>query len=59
MIYSNPEDYATLLISLMNISETVKWTLVSVEYPMLGLAIVFALLARFTSLLERFSESRQ
>jgi hypothetical protein len=59
LIYSNPEDYATLLITLMNVSETVKWTLVSVEYPMLGFAIVLALLARFTPLLKRFSEDLQ
>jgi len=40
----------------MNTAETVKWTLVNVEYPTLGLAIVLALLIRFTSLFERLSE---
>ncbi|SIR91392.1 hypothetical protein SAMN05421858_4483 [Haladaptatus litoreus] len=56
LIYTNPEDYATVLISLMNASETVKWTLVRVEYPMLGLAIVLVLLIRFTSLFDGHSE---
>jgi len=56
LIYTNPEDYATVLITLMNISEMVKWTLVNVEYPTLGLAIVLALLVRFTSLFDRPSE---
>ena len=45
LIYTNPEDYATILISLMNSSETLKWTLVRIEYPTLGLAIVLALLS--------------
>ena len=56
LIYTNPEDYATILITLMNISETVKWTLVNVEYPTLGLAIVLALLIRFTPLFDKFSD---
>jgi hypothetical protein len=56
LIYTNPEDYATILISLMNSSETLKWTLVRIEYPTLGLAIVLALLIRFTSLFDGYSE---
>ncbi len=56
LIYTNPEDYATVLINLMNVSETVKWTLVRVEYPMLGLAIVLVLLIRLTSLFDGHSE---
>ena len=56
LIYTNPEDYATILISLMNTSETMKWTLVRIEYPTLGLVIVLALLIRFTSLFDRYSE---
>ncbi len=52
LIYTNPDDYATVLITLMNASETLKWTLVSVEYPMLGLSIVLALLVRFSSLFD-------
>ena len=56
LIYTNPEDYATILISLMNTSETMKWTLVRIEYPTLGLAIVLALLIRFTSFFDGYSE---
>ena len=56
LIYTNPEDYATILISLMNTSETMKWTLVRIEYPTLGLVIVLALLIRFTSLFDGYSE---
>lgn len=56
LIYTDPDDYATVLITLMNVSETVKWALVSVEYPVLGLAVVLALLGRFTTLFDRFSE---
>jgi hypothetical protein len=56
LIYTNPQDYATILISLMNSSETLKWTLVRIEYPTLGLAIVLALLIRFTSLFDGYSE---
>ena len=56
LIYTNPEDYATILIRLMNSSETMKWTLVRIEYPTLGLAIVLALLIRFTSLFDGYSE---
>ncbi|SIR97240.1 hypothetical protein SAMN05421858_4868 [Haladaptatus litoreus] len=40
----------------MNASETVKWMLVRVEYPMLGLAIVLALLIQFASLFDGHSE---
>jgi len=47
LIYTNPEDYATVLIRLMNASETLKWTLVRVEYPTLGIAIAIALLIQF------------
>mgnify|MGYP000639852082 CR=1 FL=1 len=56
LIYTDPDGYATVLITLMNNSETVKWALVNVEYPTLGLGIVLALLVRFTSLLDRFAE---
>jgi hypothetical protein len=56
LIYTNPEDYVTILIGLVNTSETLKWTLVRVEYPTLGLAIVLALLIRFTSLFDGSSE---
>ncbi|MFC4357226.1 hypothetical protein ACFO0N_04595 [Halobium salinum] len=59
LIYTNPDDYATILISLMNASETVKWALVSVEYPTLGIAIALALLVRFTSLFDGRSERPQ
>ena len=52
LIYTNPENYATILIGLMNVSETLKWALVRVEYPMLGLAIVLALVVRFTALFD-------
>jgi hypothetical protein len=57
LIYTNPDDYATILIGLMNTSEVLKWTVVGVEYPMLGVAIVLALLARFTPLFDARSES--
>ena len=40
----------------MNTAETVKWALVQVEYPTLGLAVVLALLVQFTSILDRFAE---
>ncbi|WP_225317768.1 MULTISPECIES: hypothetical protein [Haloferax] len=50
LIYTNPDDYATILISLMNNSESLKWMVVSVEYPMLGISLAVALLTRFTSL---------
>ncbi|MFC7135384.1 MULTISPECIES: hypothetical protein [Salinibaculum] len=58
LIYTNPEDYATILISLMNASETLKWTLVRVEYPTLGVAIVVALLIRYTSVFDKYVASR-
>jgi hypothetical protein len=57
LIYTNPDDYATALIGLMNASETAKWAFVSVEYPTLGLAVVLALLVRFTSLFDDPRES--
>ncbi|ELZ20866.1 hypothetical protein C475_19743 [Halosimplex carlsbadense 2-9-1] len=57
LIYTNPEDYATILIGLMNSSESLKWMVVGVEYPMFGIAIALALLTRFTSLFDGRSES--
>jgi hypothetical protein len=59
LIYTNPEDYATILITLMNTFETVKWMLVRIEYPTLGLAIVLALLIRFSSVFDTYSEKPQ
>jgi len=59
LIYTNPDDYATILIDLMNTSESLKWMIVSIEYPTLGIAIVLALLTRFTSLFDGRSESPQ
>jgi hypothetical protein len=56
LIYTNPDAYATILISLMNTSETLKWLVVSVEYPMLAVAIVVASLARFTTVFDGRSE---
>jgi hypothetical protein len=52
LIYSNPDSYPTVLISLMNITQSAKWLVVAVEYPALGLAIVLILLVRFTSLFD-------
>ncbi|PSQ18279.1 hypothetical protein BRD00_05280 [Halobacteriales archaeon QS_8_69_26] len=51
LIYSNPDGYPTVLIGLTNATESLKWAVVAVEYPTLGLAVVLALLARFTGLL--------
>ncbi|WP_255198509.1 hypothetical protein [Halorarius litoreus] len=59
LIYTNPDDYATILIGLMNTAESLKWMVVSVEYPTLGIAIVLALLTRFTALFDGRSESPQ
>jgi hypothetical protein len=59
LIYTNPDDYATILIGLTNGSEALKWMVVSVEYPMLGIAIALTLLTRFTSLLDGRSENPQ
>jgi hypothetical protein len=59
LIYTNPDDYATILISLVNVSETLKWMLVSVEYPTLVIALALGLLKRFTSLLDDRSERPQ
>jgi hypothetical protein len=59
LIYTNPDDYATILIDLMNTSESLKWMVVSIGYPTLGIAIVLALLTRFTSLFDGRSESPQ
>ena len=53
LIYSNPDSYPTVLISLMNTTQSAKWLVVTVEYPTLGLAIVLVLLVRFTSLFDR------
>ena len=59
LIYSNPDEYATVLIGLMNGSQALKWMVVGVSYPMLGLAIALALLTRFTSLFDDRSEISQ
>jgi hypothetical protein len=59
LIYTNPDDYATILIGLMNASEALKWMVVGVEYPTLGIAIVLALLTRFTPLFDGRPESPQ
>lgn len=53
LIYSNPDSYPTVLISLMNTTQSAKWLVVTVEYPTLGLAIVLVLLVRYTSLFDR------
>lgn len=52
LLYSTPEEYPTVLIGLVNATESVKWMLVSVEYATLGLATVLALLVQFTEQLE-------
>jgi hypothetical protein len=59
LIYTNPDGYVTILIGLMNCSEALKWTVVSVEYPMLGIAIAAALLTRFTPVFDGRSENPQ
>lgn len=59
LIYTNPDNYATILIGLMNTSQALKWMVVRVEYPMLGIAIALALLTRFTPLFDGPSESLQ
>lgn len=59
LIYTNPDDYATILIDLTNSSETLKWAIVGVEYPMLGIAIALALLTRLSSLFDGRSENPQ
>jgi hypothetical protein len=59
LIYTNPDDYATVLIGLMNSSEALKWMVVGVEYPMLGVSISLALLTRFTSLFNGRTENPQ
>jgi hypothetical protein len=51
LMYSLPENYPTVLIRLMNTTESLKWAVVAVEYPTLGLAVALALAARFTGLL--------
>ncbi|MFC7137696.1 hypothetical protein ACFQRB_17000 [Halobaculum litoreum] len=57
LIYTNPEDYPTVLITLMNGSESLKWLVVNVEYPTLGIAVVVALLVRFTSVFDGRADS--
>jgi hypothetical protein len=52
LLYTNPDTYPTVFITLMNSSQYLKWLVVRVEYPTLGLAIVLVLFVRFTSLLE-------
>lgn len=52
LVYTNPDTYPTSLISLTNTTQELKWLVVAVEYPTLGLAIVLVLLVRFTSLFE-------
>jgi hypothetical protein len=59
LIYTNPDDYATVLIHLVNGSETLKWMVVGVEYPVLGIAVALALLTRFTSLFDGRSENHR
>ena len=59
LIYTNPDEYATILIRLMNTSEALKWTVVNVEYPTLVVAVALALLTRFTSLFDGRSENPQ
>lgn len=49
LIYSNPDDYPTILIGLMNTTQSAKWLVVAVEYSTLGLAIVLVLVVGFTS----------
>lgn len=52
LIYTNPEGYPTVLIDLVNLTESAKWLAVTVEYPTLGVAIVLGLAVRFTPLFE-------
>ena len=52
LIYANPDSYPTALITLMNTTESLKWAAVTIEYPTFGLAIVLALVVRFTGLFE-------
>jgi len=56
LIYTDPETYPTVLVGLVNVTESLKWTVVTVEYPTLGLAILLALVGRFTPLLESDEE---
>jgi hypothetical protein len=46
LIYTNPENYPTILISLMNTTQSAKWLVVGVSYPTLGLALLLVLLVR-------------
>lgn len=52
LIYTNPDSYATVLIDLLNVTQSVKWTLVAVEYATAGLAIVLVVLVQFTHLFQ-------
>lgn len=52
LIYSNPDNYPTTLIGLMNTTQSAKWLVVAVEYPTLGMAVVLVVLVRFTSLFD-------
>lgn len=52
LIYTNPDGYPTVLVGLTNTTQSLKWAAVSVEYPTLGLALLLALLARFTSVFD-------
>lgn len=51
LIYTNPDTYPTVLIALMNTTESAKWAFVAAEYTTLGLALAVVLLNRFTPLL--------
>lgn len=44
LIYTNPDSYPTLLIPLMNISETLKWGVVGLEYSTMVLGLVLTVL---------------
>jgi hypothetical protein len=57
LIYASPDSYPTVLVTLTNATQSLKWFAVSVEYPTLGLAVLLALLARFTSVLGSEAES--
>jgi hypothetical protein len=57
LIYSSPDSYPTVLVTLTNTTQSLKWLAVSVEYPTLGMAVLLALLARFTPVLESEAES--
>ncbi|WP_089880448.1 hypothetical protein [Halogeometricum limi] len=52
LIYTDPDGYPTVLIGLMNATQSAKWAVVAVEYPVLGLSMVLLFLVRFTALLD-------